>query len=269
MKNLALIIGSAKCGTTSLFHYLSQHPSIRPSKVKEVNFFSRHWDKGSQWYEEQFEGDGALCLDASPSYTRRPDFEGVAERVASLGWNVKFIYSVRHPIEHVRSRVNHRNAIESRGERITQPTLTPSADYLEDLLQYSRFAYQLEDYERLFPGQIHILTLNQLKSDPTDTLNNITDFLEIDRFAPSDTAVQNTISDLYARKWVKKIRRSPLGPLIKAAFPDRLRRAVVNAASDTPPEILISPEMERHILEAVEPDLHHLRANYGVDAMAL
>jgi len=269
MKNLALIIGSAKCGTTSLFHLLSQHPAIRPSKIKEVNFFALHWDKGTDWYEDQFEGDGEICLEASPFYTRRPEFEEVPERIASLGWNVRLIYSVRHPVAHVRSRVNHRNAIESGGPRLVQPTLTPSAEYLEKLTEFSRFAYQLENYERLFPGCVHVLSLQQLKSDPAGTLNRITDFLGIDRFTPPDSKVQNTISDLYARGWVKKFRSGPLGPFIKAAIPERLRRAVVKAGSDKPPEILISPEMEQRILETVEPDLQHLKSCYGVDATAL
>lgn len=35
-----LIAGAAKCGTTSLYYYLKQHPDIYMSPVKEPNFFS-------------------------------------------------------------------------------------------------------------------------------------------------------------------------------------------------------------------------------------
>ena len=35
-----LIIGAAKAGTTSLYHYLAQHPQIYMSPVKEPNFFA-------------------------------------------------------------------------------------------------------------------------------------------------------------------------------------------------------------------------------------
>ena len=34
-----LIAGAAKCGTTSLYHYLGQHPDVFLSTPKEPNFF--------------------------------------------------------------------------------------------------------------------------------------------------------------------------------------------------------------------------------------
>jgi hypothetical protein len=35
-----LVIGAAKCGTTSLYHYLKQHPEVYMSPIKEPNHFS-------------------------------------------------------------------------------------------------------------------------------------------------------------------------------------------------------------------------------------
>ena len=35
-----LIIGAQKCGTTSLYHLLSQHPLVAPAAFKEPHFFS-------------------------------------------------------------------------------------------------------------------------------------------------------------------------------------------------------------------------------------
>lgn len=34
------IVGAPKCGTTSLVSYLSQHPQVHISKIKEPHFFS-------------------------------------------------------------------------------------------------------------------------------------------------------------------------------------------------------------------------------------
>ena len=43
-----LIIGAQKSGTTSLFHYLMEHPDVvvNPRKRKEVYFFSRDYERG-------------------------------------------------------------------------------------------------------------------------------------------------------------------------------------------------------------------------------
>jgi len=46
-----IIIGAGKCGTTSLYNFLIQHPNIYPSKIKEVNYFGRRWTK---WYRPNF-----------------------------------------------------------------------------------------------------------------------------------------------------------------------------------------------------------------------
>lgn len=39
-----LVVGAAKCGTTSLYYYLDQHPEIYMSPVKEPKFFSARAD---------------------------------------------------------------------------------------------------------------------------------------------------------------------------------------------------------------------------------
>ena len=46
-----LIIGASKCGTTSLYNYLIQHPNIYPAKTKEVNYFGRY---STIWYRPNF-----------------------------------------------------------------------------------------------------------------------------------------------------------------------------------------------------------------------
>ena len=47
-----LIIGAQKAGTTSLYHYLSQHPKIIPPIYrKEINYFEkRYYSKSLRWF---------------------------------------------------------------------------------------------------------------------------------------------------------------------------------------------------------------------------
>jgi hypothetical protein len=49
-----VIIGAQRCGTTSLYHYLAQHPQIIPSRTREVHYFDRHYEKGELWYRSHF-----------------------------------------------------------------------------------------------------------------------------------------------------------------------------------------------------------------------
>lgn len=268
-QTLALIIGAGKSGTTSLFHYLSQHPDIRPSSPKEVNFFTHHWDEGVDWYWAQFHGTGEVFLDASPAYSDRHLFGGVPERIASLDVPVRLIYTVRHPVARIRSHASHNNARATGEARNLGPTLTPSRDQIDAFIEYTRYGYQLECFERLFAGQILVLSLDEMQTDRAGALDRVTDFIGIDRFSPEDAGTRNRIGDLYARDWVKWVRRGPLGPVIKALFPESLRRRVVGSASHKPPEVVITPEMEQHILETLAPDLIHLKERYGIDASKL
>jgi hypothetical protein len=72
-----VVIGGAKCGTTSLHHYLSLHPEIFMSHPKELDFFieEANWNKGIRWYESKFKAPGKVIRgESSPRYTRYPTF---------------------------------------------------------------------------------------------------------------------------------------------------------------------------------------------------
>lgn len=77
MNNFALIVGSMKCGTTSLFSYLAQHTQISACNDKEPRFFTNDhkWAKGFEWYQSLWDWDHnqhKIALEASVDYTRVP-----------------------------------------------------------------------------------------------------------------------------------------------------------------------------------------------------
>ena len=70
-----LIIGQGKCGTSSLYHYLTAHPRVLPASEKQVHYFLYHTHQSLKWYYshfpgiESFLGRGALMTgEASPGY---------------------------------------------------------------------------------------------------------------------------------------------------------------------------------------------------------
>ena len=55
-----LAIGALKAGTTYLDSMLRDHPDLcLPATVKEVEFFTRHYDRGPAWYARRFAGCGS------------------------------------------------------------------------------------------------------------------------------------------------------------------------------------------------------------------
>ncbi len=49
-----LIIGAEKCGTSSLYQYIIEHPHVLGAIEKEIHFFTYNFDKGLDWYRSHF-----------------------------------------------------------------------------------------------------------------------------------------------------------------------------------------------------------------------
>ncbi len=111
-----LIIGVQKGGTTSLYSYLMEHPSILPPRTKEVQFFVRYYQKGSNWYRGQFptviqkyylkhvfQRD---CITGESS-TENLFYPHTARKVAQLLPRAKIIALLRNPVDRAYSQYRH------------------------------------------------------------------------------------------------------------------------------------------------------------------
>jgi hypothetical protein len=103
-----LCVGIEKCGTTSLYELLKQHPAIGLSSHKETHFFNTYWDNGLAWYEEKFSAIPDACLrigEITPSYHRFPE---VIPRIQqTLGKDVKILILLREPRQRAFSHYIH------------------------------------------------------------------------------------------------------------------------------------------------------------------
>ncbi|RMF21626.1 MAG: tetratricopeptide repeat protein, partial [Cyanobacteria bacterium J083] len=95
-----LIIGAAKCGTTSLYQYLGFHPQILLPHKKELNFFNRYFTRGMPWYLAHFPASTEQIKwftgEATPQYFNNPI---VAKKIAKYSPQTKLILLLRNPIE--------------------------------------------------------------------------------------------------------------------------------------------------------------------------
>src|SRR5258708_4333366 len=114
------IIGAGKAGTSSLHHYLDQHPEIQMSSNKEPHFFAGPENgfpyamgrvSGLKEYERLFDPAFSVRGESSPGYTSYPRRQGVPERIRELVPDAKFIYLARDPIARTVSHHLHRIAV--------------------------------------------------------------------------------------------------------------------------------------------------------------
>jgi Sulfotransferase domain len=94
-----LILGAAKCGTTSLHYWLRQHPQILMSLPKEPVYFEAEYECGPDFYRSTYFAtwDGRQLL--GDARTANLYFPWVPARVQESNPNARLIILLRNPID--------------------------------------------------------------------------------------------------------------------------------------------------------------------------
>ncbi|AFZ36255.1 sulfotransferase [Stanieria cyanosphaera PCC 7437] len=193
-----LIIGAAKAGTTSLYHYLSQHPQILPAVKKEVGYFNRsdNLQPNLNWYLSHFptipEETNFITGEATPSYL----ISDVQEQVFALFPQIKLILVLRNPVERAISHYYHRlkHGWESNSLEIainSELAMLKQLEHQEQIEQFCReknsvyllgglYVHTIKRWLKIFAKeQLLILTNEQLLSEPEQTMKQIYIFLNL------------------------------------------------------------------------------------------
>ena len=202
IKPTFLIIGAMKCGTTTLFDLLKQHPLWLEPLEKEMQFFQfLHLD--DNWYLNHFprieNSQGFFTGDASPGYY----IYDVHQRIRQLLPEVKLLFIEREPVARAISHVHHNNrqgiyahdvsAVVARIDFLEQSILDDPAGAEKMLVEtianeepYNSYLIMglyelfLRRWKRLF-GEDKILTLNleELTESPQLVMDRVFKFLEV------------------------------------------------------------------------------------------
>ena len=172
-----LIVGAQRCGTTSMFKALGQHPEVaRPFLRKGVHYFDKHYDRDFSWYVGHFPtaatsrlrrpGRAVHTLESSPYYMFHPL---VPARIAADLPGVRLIVMLRDPVMRAYSAHSHElargfeslgfeEALEAeptrlRGERermVDDPTYQSRSWQHHAYVTRGQYIDQLLELEKLF-----------------------------------------------------------------------------------------------------------------------
>jgi hypothetical protein len=221
-----IIIGAMKAGTTSLFRYLGTHPDVAISKKKETNFFlgRREYERGLDWYREQFDGAKPARGEASPNYTKRHMWVGVAKRIVTTVPDVRLLFVARGPIARIQSHYVH-NVSHGRETRPFSQAIAEDKRYV----QTSRYAYQLEPFREHFDrDRILFVDSDDLRDDTLTTMKTAFDFIGVRADHVMDEAdiqyhrsADKTRPSILERRVTNKRTRKLLRPLLPARVTGR------------------------------------------------
>jgi sulfotransferase family protein len=194
-----LIIGAQKGGTSSLFHFIEQHPAVRVSIAKEIHYFDLNYRKGEYWYRGYFPyaWDRRITGEASPFYLFHPQ---VPARVRQDVPGAKVIILLRDPIErafsHYRMNVKDGTETLSFEEALAAEELRIGGDVDQmeaddrytgrDYRHYSYIARgfydeQLKRWLQYFPrDQMLLLKSEGLFANPAPIAQEVFTFLGVD-----------------------------------------------------------------------------------------
>lgn len=202
-----LIIGGQRCGTTSMYRTLSQHPAVlKAVRHKGVHYFDTDYDKGMAWYKAHFPlersaravqsrlGVRAQTFESSPYYMFHPL---AAERIARDLPGVKVLVLLRDPVERAYSAHAHELArgyedqdfetalaledsrLEGEAERlIADPAYRSHSHQHHGYLQRGRYVEHLERLEKVFGrDRMHVVDSHQFFTDPEPAYDGVLEFL--------------------------------------------------------------------------------------------
>lgn len=198
-----LLIGAQKCGTSSLHHYLVQHPDVGASRNKEMHYFDLRADRPLREYRACFPVRGQFrhIIESSPYYLFHP---AVPQRVRATLPNARLIVLLRDPVQRAYSQyqqsrargfedLEFRAAIEQEDARLArecerllaEPGARPYAHQRLAYVRRSLYGVQLKRWYEQFPfDQVLVVQSEDLFSDPSGTVQRVQNWLGLESFRP-------------------------------------------------------------------------------------
>jgi sulfotransferase family protein len=282
-----LIVGAAKSGTTTLASHLSKHPQVFVPPRKELYFFERDelWERGADWYANQFAGAGAATAvgEATPNYMFYP---WAVQRIAEMLPGVRAIACLRDPVDRAYSHYLHwadRMWFEPRSfTQAVEDELAAGADQVSSHMHRRQqnppyFGYlargkYLPQLERLTATlgreSLHVVLLDDLQSDPAGTFAGVCAFLGVDPgvHVPDLSARENVYSPHTPRPvWRWLTRHRLLHHMPRRAAKIVARHIVKPRPRPVPP---MDPDVRERLAEHFAPHTAALEAWLGRDLSA-
>jgi hypothetical protein len=209
-----LIVGAQRCGTTSLYRTLVEHPSVLPAVLhKGVHYFDTAYTRSPRWYRGHFPlqgsarrtsmrtGSRTITGEASPYYMFHPAAPG---RIANDLPDVKLIALLRDPVEraysahtHERARgfetLSFEEALEVEEARLageetrllTDPGYVSHAHQHQAYVARGRYVEQLDAMASLVGrDRLLVLDADDFFADPHTGLADVQQFLDLPQWQP-------------------------------------------------------------------------------------
>jgi hypothetical protein len=289
-----LIVGAGKSGTTSLFHYLKQHPQIFMPEIKEPNFFAftenpksyinyvkatvQHIDQRMlkiatelNEYADLFNNtkcpEDCLLGEASPTYLVYSEaaIRNIKKYIPDCR-SLKIIIILRDPRERLFSAFSMMKQMGLKYHSIQFEEFLETTDFRDSLSCYERVKAYMDNFPLT-----RVYLFENLKEDAAGLARDIFGFLEVDdSFAPDVKVRYNPSGVLFSRlfhqllstpraisSWFPLIKLIPLEK--RAMLTEKLMRKNIKRRAE------MKNETRRYLTDIFSEDILKLQGLIGRD----
>lgn len=273
-----LLIGAAKCGTTSLFYYLKQHPEVGMLESKDANFFVdfRVKVRTVREYEELFADFADRKAVGEAPVRSLYDAEAI-QKIRETLPGARMLVILRNPAEMAHSlwghmvrngeRMSFRKALKVEPRRMRDPMFRKVCNNWHADYYYFHRGLYFEQIERCFKTfgrenvQVHLF--EDFARDPLQTCSECFRFLGVDAgFVP--VMEKHNVGKVYRHRglhkllsqpppWLVSLETGPVGGLVGSA-----RRKLLGWNTRRVPPL--DPLVRRRLLEKYRPDIEKLES---------
>lgn len=224
-----IVIGQAKCGTTTVCETLRRHPQVFVTEPKEPHYFTFENPRLTrEWYDSLYAGvtTERAIGEGSTSYTRPDIYDRCARGIHEAVPDVRLVYMARDPIARLESDWKMR----VREGRATWNDINRSLDDNPQVVELGKYWKNLSTYRELFSEeQLLILFLEDYAQAPEEMMARIHRHIGVDEAfeAADESQALNTASSYRRDGLVMGLaRRSGLLSAGRALLPGSLIQAL-------------------------------------------
>ncbi|MEB3267487.1 MAG: sulfotransferase [Leptolyngbya sp.] len=280
-----IIIGVQKAGTTSIYHYLGQHPQVYMSPVKEPHFLERDWPhlattdpeitqpRINTWekYQALFDGVTDETAIGEASVNCLFHYEQSIDLIKKYVPNAQVVAVLRHPAEraysdylmHIRDYINTADQ-QPLSEHIAQRSQTSY------VIRKGYYAEGVAAFQKAFgPDRVKIFLHDDLKTSASQLMAEMYRFIGVDDTFQPEVTRKAQAAKVPKNKTVNALLqgknpvRSAIASTLKLVLPtdarQRLRSGLINLNSGGKDDAPFLPEDRAALLNLYREDVLKLQ----------
>lgn len=264
-----IFLGPDKSGSTWLHAALSEHPQVYLTPGKDLHFFDRYFDRGTDWYARQFRGAEPRHVIVGEIGTRYLYEPRAAARMHRTVPDAKLMTCVRDPVKRAFSSYLY---LRRQGKRLG--SFAEALDSTPAIVRRCRYATHLNRYlERYGEDHIYVGVFDDLQQDPQGYLDGLMSWLGLDPMTipaylleprlPASKARSRRLGAVASRTARRGHERGLAHLVVRAKNSTVLQRLLYRPVGDDDPKPT-EQDVDR-IRELLDDDIGQLEDMFGLE----